>query len=105
MTLIIKKIVTDDKRITSKPVWRLRIPCGDLISLSRAADCEIFVAFICATGFDHVHIKLPEDFKIAKNIHFALTLRKKTPIVQQATSRVRSFLKLMNRKRANSPAK
>ena len=90
--------MTDNNVIIPNPVWRLRIPCAEFISLSRAADCEIFVAFICATGFDHVNIKLPDDFKIAKNIHFALTLRKKSPMVQQATRRVRSFLKLMDRK-------
>ena len=81
------------------------IPCGDLISLSRAADCEIFLAFISATGLEHVNIKLPDDFKILKNIYFALTLRKKSPMVQQAKNRLRSFLKVMNRKRASSPAK
>lgn len=103
--LTLLPIYSDNKTISPNPVWRLRIPCGDLIKLSRAVKCEIFVAFISATGFDHVNIKLPKDFQIAKNILFALTLRKKCPMVQQSTKRVRSFLKLMTRKRVRSPAK
>lgn len=90
--------------LTPNPVWRLRIPRGDLIQLSRAVDCENFAEFIYATGFDHVNIKMPDDTKIVRNVLFALTLRKKTPMVQKATKRVQSFLKALERKRSRSPA-
>ena len=88
--------------ITPNPVWRLRIPRGDLIPLSRADECEVFAEFIYATGFDHVNIQLPEDIKIAKNVLFAFTLRKKTPVIQRATKRVQSFLKAIKRNAAVS---